>query len=150
MVRVVSANATGVSIVNSQMRSIVEAQHTHTRARTHTYTHTHTLCPRCRFRLTTKKFAYFEREGGEELGAAPIHTITTITLLSSDKEFLLTTVQPFTKSGQYEVCICAWLSLSLPLSLSVCLSPSRKQTNNIKPRTTRSRCRFAVAASLRM
>ena len=148
MVRVVSANATGVSIVNSQMRSIVEAQHTHTRARAHTYTHT--LCPRCRFRLTTKKFAYFEREGGEELGAAPIHTITTITLLSSDKEFLLTTVQPFTKSGQYEVCICAWLSLSLPLSLSVCLSPSRKQTNNIKPRTTRSRCRFAVAASLRM
>ena len=111
MVRVVSANATGVSIVNSQMRSIVEAQHTHTRARAHTYTHT--LCPRCRFRLTTKKFAYFEREGGEELGAAPIHTITTITLLSSDKEFLLTTVQPFTKSGQYEVCICAWLSLSV-------------------------------------
>eukprot|EP00043_Microstomoeca_roanoka_P028953 m.20249 g.20249 ORF g.20249 m.20249 type:complete len:577 (+) comp8840_c0_seq2:116-1846(+) len=59
------------------------------------------------FRLTNKKFAYYVKEGGEELGAAPLDVIVEIAIAASKKEFLLKATQPFTKSGAFEVrCRC--------------------------------------------
>ena len=58
------------------------------------------------FRLTTKKFAYFKDEAGEELGSVPFEYVAAVTVIGK-KDFTLTSVQPFTKTGMFEVhCRC--------------------------------------------
>jgi hypothetical protein len=58
------------------------------------------------FRLTTKKFSYFKTEAGEELGSVPFEYVSAVTVIGK-KDFTLTSVQPFTKTGMFEVyCRC--------------------------------------------
>ena len=60
--------------------------------------------PSARFRVTTRKFAYYTDEAGEEMGSVPFEFITQITIASNNKkDFVVSSVQPFTKSGSYEV-----------------------------------------------
>jgi hypothetical protein len=54
--------------------------------------------------VTTRKFAYYTDEAGEEMGSVPFEFITQITIaLNNKKDFVISSVQPFTKSGSYEV-----------------------------------------------
>ncbi len=59
------------------------------------------------FRLTTKKLAYLTCEAGVELAATPFDYVTRVLVGPAAREFTVTSVQPFTASGGYEVrCRC--------------------------------------------
>lgn len=54
--------------------------------------------------MTTRKFAYYTDEAGEEMGSVPFEFITQVTIaVNNKKDFVVSSVQPFTKSGSYEV-----------------------------------------------
>eukprot|EP00051_Salpingoeca_urceolata_P035912 m.31975 g.31975 ORF g.31975 m.31975 type:complete len:502 (-) comp9895_c0_seq2:273-1778(-) len=55
------------------------------------------------FRVTEKKLAYFKEEAGEELGSIPHEFVRQVTLMQNIRDFMVSSAQPFTKTGSYEI-----------------------------------------------
>jgi hypothetical protein len=60
------------------------------------------------FRLTATKLSYAVGEAGPELASTPYDVVTRVRVGPGARDFVVTSVQPFTASGSYEVhCRCA-------------------------------------------